>query len=270
MTTYRTYLRTGASRVRCTVCASVGLWLTGVLWIALLLVLPGCDRATDAGTDGYTYLETASPHGTGKVYMGREIARMMDTTAAEHLDRPAREVQEMPRLVLEALPLTPASVVADIGAGTGYFTLRIAERVPDGQVFAVDIQEALLAQVHARATAAGLTHVTPVQGAVDDPRLPTDSIDVALIVDAYNEFSHPREMMQAIRRALRPGGQLVVVEFRGEDETVPLPDLHRMTEAQLRRELEAVGFRWRETRDMLPQQHYLVFDSPAEGRSTTN
>ncbi|NBB99741.1 MAG: methyltransferase domain-containing protein, partial [Bacteroidetes bacterium] len=153
---------------------------------------------------------------------------------------------------------------------TGYFTLRIAERVPEGQVFAVDVQEPLLKQLQARANAAGLTQVTPVRGAADDPRLPADSIDVALIVDAYNEFSHPREMMQAIRRALRPGGQLVVVEFRGEDATVPLPDLHRMAEAQLRRELEAVGFRWRETRDMLPQQHYLVFDSPADGRSRTN
>lgn len=270
MTTHRAHPRAVAPRFACVARRPVGLWLTGLLLGVLLGLLPGCDRAEDPNADGYTHLEGPSPHGTGKLYMGREIARMMDTTAAERLHRPARAVQELPRLVLEALPLTSSSVVADIGAGTGYFTLRIAERVPDGQVFAVDVQEALLEELQARATAADLTHVTPVRGAVDDPRLPADSIDVALIVDAYNEFSHPREMMQAIRQALRPGGQLVVVEFRGEDETVPLPDLHRMTEAQLRREIEAAGLRWRETRDILPQQHYLVFEVPAEEGSTTN
>lgn len=268
MTPFRALVGAAALPLACVARRRVSLWRTGLLLGVLLAVL-GCDRAADPNADGYTYLEVPSPHGTGKVYMGREIARMMDTAAAERLDRPAREVQELPRLVLEALPLTPVSVVADIGAGTGYFTLRIAERVPEGQVFAVDVQEPLLEQLQARANAAGLTQVTPVHGAADDPRLPADSIDVALIVDAYQEFSHPREMMQAIRQALRPGGQLVVVEFRGEDETIPLPDLHRMTEAQLRREIEAAGLRWRETRDMLPQQHYLVFEGAAEERSTT-
>jgi len=241
----------------------VGVWLLSVLLIGGMLAT-ACDRAGDGEADGYTYLDEPSPHGTGKVYMGREIARTMDTEAAERLDRPSREVQEMPRLVLEALPLMPGSVVADIGAGTGFFTLRIAERVPEGHVFAVDIQQSLLQRIAERAAVRGFTHVTTVHGALDDPHLPADSIDVALMVDAYNEFSHPREMAKRIRKALRPGGQLIVVEFRGEDATVPLPDLHRMTEAQLRRELEAAGFRWRETRDMLPQQHYLVFEVAEE------
>lgn len=244
-----------------------------VLLLALL-ALTGCgaDRATvarqpdataEADTSGvYTYVR-ASRDGTGKVYMGREIAEVMGHLGAAWLERPDRERTELPERVVDSLRLAPDDVVADIGAGTGYFAFRIAERVPEGGVYAVDIQPEMLDIVDARAEAEGFENVVAVQGSVDDPSLPDESVDVALIVDAYHEFSHPREMMEAIVRALRPGGRVVLIEYRAEDPSVPIKPLHTMTESQVRRELEAVGLVWRSTGDFLPSQHVLVFEKPA-------
>lgn len=202
---------------------------------------------------------TPSRDGTGRFYMGREIAQVMGHRGAAWLERPERERTELPDRVVENLDLQPSDVVADIGAGTGYFTFRIAPLVPDGRVMAVDIQPEMLAILERRMEEEGVPNVAPVWGAVDDPRLQDGTVDVTLIVDAYHEFSYPREMVQSIFDATRPGGRLVLVEYRGEDDSVPIKPLHKMTEEQVRREIEAVGFEFVENRDFLPQQHFLVF-----------
>lgn len=222
-------------------------------------------RATGGAVARDTSHYTAGPasrDGTGRYYMGREIAQVMGHRGAAWLERPERAEVEQPDRVVDSLGLQPDDVVADIGAGTGYFTFRIAERVPEGGVYAVDIQPQMLDILMERAWELGFENVEPVRGDVDDPNLPEKAVDLALVVDAYHEFSHPREMMEGIVRALRPGGRIVLVEYRGEDPSVPIKPLHTMTEAQVRRELEAVGLRWVETKDFLPRQHVLVFEKP--------
>ena len=223
-------------------------------------VQPAIEGRTAADTSGFYTYQSPSRDGTGKVYMGREISHVMGHLGAAWLERPERERNELPERVVDSLRLAPDHVVADIGAGTGYFAFRIAERVPEGGVYAVDIQPEMLDIIDGRADAEGYENVVAVQGQIDDPNLPDGSVDVALIVDAYHEFSHPREMMEGLVRALVPGGRVVLIEYRGEDPAVPIKPLHKMTEAQVRRELEAVGLTWRSTGDFLPSQHFLVFE----------
>ncbi|MEQ8860484.1 MAG: class I SAM-dependent methyltransferase [Pseudomonadales bacterium] len=204
-----------------------------------------------------------SRDGTGKVYLGREISQVMGHLGAGWLERSSREREERTDLFVARLPLDPDNVVADIGAGTGYFAFPIAARVPEGRVLAVDIQPEMLTIVDQRRRERGVDNVEPVLGTVTDPNLPDAGVDLIYIVDAYHEFSHPREMGAAMYRALVPGGTLVLVEYRGEDRTVPIKPLHKMTERQARRELAAAGFVWQRTDDYLPQQHVLVFEKPA-------
>ena len=231
------------------------------LLAALALGAGGCAERP-APDDGYARID-ASPDGTGKVYLGREIARVMGHRGAAWLERPGRERSELPDRVVDALALEPEDVVADIGAGTGYFSFRLAPRVPRGRVLAVDIQPEMLDQIAFRKRLSGATNVEPVLGTLTDPKLPPDAVDLALLVDAYHEFSHPREMMEGLRKALRPGGRVVLVEYRAEDPSVRIKPLHKMTEAQVRLELEAVGFAHVETLDFLPSQHFIVFEKPA-------
>ena len=209
-----------------------------------------------------------SRDGTGKVYMGREISTVMGHRGARWLQRPSRADNEKPGLLVDSMNLAPGDVVADLGAGTGYFTFRIAPRVPDGRVFAVDIQPEMLAIMRDSIETTGIDNVTPVRGTVTDPQLPSDSIDVALMVDAYHEFSHPREMMLNLRDALVPGGRVYLVEYRKEDPSIPIKPLHKMTEAQARKEMTAVGFEWVATEDMLPRQHVMIFRNPSASAQT--
>ena len=206
----------------------------------------------------------ASADGTGRYFMGREIARVMSHRGAAWLERPDRAREERPEALLESLGLEPDDVVADLGAGTGYFTFRLAPLVPEGRVYAVDIQTEMLRIIEARAEDEGVRNVAPVLGTETSPGLRPASTGLTLVVDAYHEFSHPAEMLAAIYEATRPGGRLVLVEYRGEDDDVPIKPLHKMTEAQARREVEAAGFRFVENLDPLPMQHILVFERPAE------
>jgi ubiquinone/menaquinone biosynthesis C-methylase UbiE len=194
--------------------------------------------------------------------MGREIAQVMGHRGADWLERPDREGEEAPDLLVLELELSPTEVVADIGAGTGYFTFRLSALVPEGTVFAVDIQEEMLDTIQEKMARGGVDNVIPVMGENDDPRLPESRVDLALVVDAYHEFSHPREMMLGIYRALRPGGRVVLIEYRLEDPEVPIKRLHKMSEKQARAEMAAVGLKWVETRDFLPRQHFMVFQKP--------
>ncbi len=201
--------------------------------------------------------------------MGREIAQVMGHRGIGWLERPEREREERTDLLLDLLPLAPGDRVVDVGAGSGYFTFPIAERVaPDGRVFAVDIQPEMLERIEATARETGAANVVPVEGAVDDLQLPAEAVgtvDLALMVDAYHEFSHPREMLASIASALRPGGLVVLVEYRAEDPDVPIKPLHKMSEAQVRRELWASGLEFVKNDASLPQQHVLIFRKSGPG-----
>jgi len=201
--------------------------------------------------------------GSGRTYMGREISEVMGHFGIGWLERPEREREERTDLLVEALALRPDDEVADVGAGSGYFSFRIAPIVKDGTVFATDIQQEMLDVVMERALELDARNVEPVLGRIDDAGLAPSSIDVALMVDAYHEFSHPHEMMRSIRAALRPGGRVVLVEYRLEDPTVPIKLRHRMSEAQARLEMDAMGLEFVENVAVLPQQHVLVFRKPA-------
>lgn len=208
----------------------------------------------------YEFRAIHDPNGIGKFYMGREIARVMGHEAADWLERPEREREEAPSRAVEALELRDGMVVADIGAGTGYYALRIAPRVaPRGRVLAVDIQQEMLELLSARAKQNGVPNVVPILGEVADPRLPADSVDLVLMVDVYHELEYPYEMMQALKRALKPDGRLVLIEFRAEDPRVPIKEVHKLSEAQAKKEMEAAGFLWEKTDARLPWQHILFF-----------
>jgi len=205
----------------------------------------------------------ASRDGIGKFFHDREIAQVMGHEGAAWLERPGREREERTDVVLKLLELAPDSDVADLGAGTGYFSFPMGRLAPKGTIYAVDIQDEMLAVVRDLARRKGVTNVVAHRGEIDDAKLPPASVDVVLIVDAYHEFSHPAEMLRSIRTALRPGGRLVLVEYRAEDPEVPIKPLHKMSERQARRELEASGFEFVRNDDTLPQQHFLVFRVPA-------
>lgn len=244
-------------------CGAAGCLLLITAWL-----VSGCDRTeeaavhADAEEDVYVESEPASDEGTGRFYMGREIAEIAGIGREEWLDRPERETNELPNRVIRALELEDDHIVADIGAGTGYFTFRLAPQVPEGKVFAVDIEEEMLEIIAERAAERGIENVEPVLGTVRNPALPPESVDVALIVFTYTQFSHPREMMLNISRALKPGGRVVLVEYRGEDPTIPAAPVYKITDEQARREMTAAGLEWRETRDILPQHHFIVFQKP--------
>jgi ubiquinone/menaquinone biosynthesis C-methylase UbiE len=233
-------------------------WLAAVL---VSLAAPLAPAAKVAGEDVYVQREP-SRDGTGKYYMGREIARVMGHRGADWLERSSREGEEAPDVLVRELELSPADVVADIGAGTGYFTFRLSPLVPDGTVFAVDIQEEMLDIIEEKMARAGVDNVFPVLGEIDDPRLPDGGVDLVLLVDSYHEFSHPMEMMRGIYRALRPGGRVVLIEYRLEDPDVPIKRLHKMSQEQAKAEMAAAGLQWVETRDILPRQHFMVFQKP--------
>lgn len=223
--------------------------------------------ATAAAEEPAYTSKDPSRDGTGKVYMGREIAQTVSSHAISWLERRDREGEERPTLVVENLGLGPGDVVADIGAGSGYFTFLMAPLVPQGKVLAVDIQQEMLDFVEGRKKLKKIGNVETLLGTIEDTRLPEGEVDLVLMVDAYHEFSHPVEMMRSIVRGLAPGGRVVFIEYRGEDPTVPIKPLHKMTVKQIRREMEVVGLELAEVRDFLPIQHFLVFrktaDSPA-------
>jgi precorrin-6B methylase 2 len=213
------------------------------------------------GSTAYRYKQP-SQDGIGKVYMGREIAQVMGHEGAYWLERPSRELQEHPQRVVDSLDLDPDAIVADIGAGSGYMTQRLAQAVPSGKVFAVDVQPEMIDLLNQRIAEETLTVVEPVVGTTADPQLPPESIDLALMVDAYHEFEYPREMLEHLWTALRPGGQVVLAEYRAENPLVMIKRLHKMSEAQVKRELTTVGFKWLKTEESLPQQHLLFFTKP--------
>ncbi len=191
---------------------------------------------------------------------GRRYAGVMSADGAPWLTRPERESEEHPDEALKAIGVAPGSSAADIGAGSGYMTIRMARLVgPSGKVYAVDIQQRMLDLLAQNLKSRKITNVEPVLGAVDDPKLPAAAVDLVLLVDVYHEFSEPQSMLRHIRESLKPDGRLVLLEYRGEDPAVPIRPEHKMTVAQVKAELEPEGYRLDEVKENLPRQHILIF-----------
>lgn len=233
-----------------------------IITIALFLMVATAAGSTQAAESTYERYTHAMPSrdGIGKFYLGREISQVMGHRGAAWLERQSRVIDEAPNAAVQAMQLKPDAAVADIGAGTGYFSFRLAAQVPQGRVYAVDIQPEMLDIIRKRIERRSVDNVTAVIGKVDDPMLPAEAIDAVLLVDAYHEFAYPFEMMRGIVRALRPGGRVFLIEYRGEDASIPIKRLHKMTQQQAIREMQAVGLEWVETRDFLPTQHFMVFE----------
>jgi ubiquinone/menaquinone biosynthesis C-methylase UbiE len=194
---------------------------------------------------------------------GRVFALPMGVQGAPWLDRREREDEEATDLAMRLLRVQRGSTVADVGAGSGYYTIRLARAVGnEGKVFAVDIQPGMLELLQKAVSRERLTNVVPVLGTVDDPKLPAGSLDLILMVDVYHEFSQPQIMLQRMKDALKPGGRLVLLEYRAEDPDVPIRPEHKMTKAQVKLEVEHEGFRQQRVYDDLPWQHLIVFTRP--------
>jgi len=207
----------------------------------------------------YTY-KSGTPDGKGKFYKGREIARVMSFEAADWLERDSRQQEENTALAISKLPLTKNSVVADIGAGTGYYTFRIAKKVPAGKVYAVEIQDDAIKYLKEKSRELSQNNVIVVKGGEKSPNLPEGAIDLAIMVDVYHELYFPHEMLQAIRNSLKPHGKLLLLEYRAEDPKVEIKQLHKMSVVQVNKELTANGFHLVTDGEFMPIQHFLVFE----------
>jgi ubiquinone/menaquinone biosynthesis C-methylase UbiE len=206
---------------------------------------------------------TPSRDGTGKRYMGREIAGVMGWEGAQWLERASRAREERPELLLRELPLTPGMTVADIGAGTGYYTWQLAKQVgPGGRVYAVDVQPEMIRMLDSQMAKRGVRNVVSVLGGDTTVKLPPASVDLAVMVDVYHELAYPSEVLDSIVGALKPGGRVVFVEYRAEDPAVAIKPLHKMSESQVRREATAHGLKWERSIESLPIQHAIVFRKP--------
>jgi ubiquinone/menaquinone biosynthesis C-methylase UbiE len=206
----------------------------------------------------YSYRQP-SFDGTGKYYMGREIAQVMGHQGADWLERPDRATEEQPQKMIAALGLKSTDVVADIGAGTGYISQLIARQVPKGKVLAVDVQPEMIALLKQRIAKSKITNIQTQLGTEQSPELPAASIDLAIMVDAYHEFSYPHEMMAGIASALKPGGRVVLAEYRGEDPQVFIKPHHKTTQKQIQQEMKDLGLKLLKNENVLPQQHLLFF-----------
>jgi len=191
---------------------------------------------------------------------GRRFAPVMGWQGADWLERNERVDEEEPDVAIEVLKIAKGASVADIGAGSGYMTVRLAKRVgPTGTVYANDVQPQMLEMLRRRLEKEKIANVTLVQGAVDDPKLPPASVELELMVDVYHELSQPQAMLRGLRQALKPGGRLVLLEYRKEDPSIPIRLEHKMTVAEAKMEVEAEGFTLSKVDESLPRQHILIF-----------
>jgi SAM-dependent methyltransferase len=214
-----------------------------------------------AGAPTVRYVQGApSADGIGKRYQGREIAHVMGWQAAPWLEREEREQEERTSVLIGELGLKPGMIIADVGAGSGYLSRHMSPRtMPGGRVIAVDIQPEMLALLAKSARDPRYSNIEPLRGSVDDTHLPVGSIDLAIMVDVYHELEYPYEVLESIVRALKPGGRVAFVEYRGEDASVPIKALHKMTEQQIRLEAGQHALDWERTSRRLPWQHLVVF-----------
>lgn len=220
----------------------------------------GCSPILGQSSSDTLYtVKSGDPFGTGKWYMGREIAHVMGFHGLEWLERPEREKEEKTSKLIKNLDLQPTDVVADIGAGSGYHVFRMAPLLSKGKVYAVDIQQEMLNVMGAKIAADGLANVELVKGDESSANLPPNTIDKVLMVDVYHEFSFPREMLASMHLALKDQGRIYLIEYRREDDWIPIKAVHKMTETQAAKELESSGFVLEKNMGNLPWQHCMVF-----------
>lgn len=211
------------------------------------VIVPACNIAQQK-SDGLTQTDTVYKYGektaggTGKYYMGREIAHMIGPGGIGWLQRDDRQKEENTALAIEKMNLSASAVVADIGAGSGYYSFKIAKKTPHGKVYAVDVQDEMIAALKKQKSALNDKVVEIIKGDSVSPHLPDHSVDLAIMVDVYHELEYPHEMLQAIKKSLKPGGKLLLIEYKGEDPALRIKKLHKMTVAQMNKEMEANGF----------------------------
>ena len=231
--------------------------------IMLLFILgfaPNAISQQGSNSAGSYTFKTPDRDGTGKVYMGREISKVMNFMGMSWLERSTRNQEENTDLAIKKLPIDEASVVADIGAGSGFYTFRIAKRVPKGKVYAVEIQDSAIKYLKEKSGELGFDNVITVKGSEKSPQLPENSIDLAIMVDVYHELLYPHEVLQEIKKSLKHDGKLLLIEYRGEDPEVYIKPLHKMTVAQVTKELTANGFKMVQNGQFMNIQHFLVFE----------
>ncbi len=204
-------------------------------------------------------IKKGDPNGIGKWYMGREIAHVMGYQGMGWLERPEREAEEKTTALIKNLAIHPEDKIADIGAGSGYHVFRMAPLAAKGKIYAVDIQPEMLEVIERRKKTMAIDNIELIPGDEKSVNLPENSVDKVLMVDVYHEFSFPAEIMESIKRALRPGGKVYLIEYRGEDESIPIKKLHKMTVNQAVKEMKAVGFNLESNLSNLPRQHCMVF-----------
>lgn len=230
------------------------------IWLVLLLA-GTLSAFGQTQTSQYTY-KNGDRYGTGKWYMGREIAHVMGYQAMSWLDRPEREQEEETSKLVRNMDIQSTDVIADIGAGSGYHVFKMARKAKKGRIYAVDIQQEMLDEVQRKRSKRQKEQIQTVLGSEKSINLPDAVLDKVLIVDVYHEMSYPEEMLASIYQAMKPGGELFLIEYRAEDPLVPIKEVHKMTEAQAVKELSASGFQLKENIDNLPWQHCMVFLKP--------
>lgn len=233
-----------------------------------LLLLISCQAQQKTSTQSEKKIEPDTSHysytsenndGIGKWYMGREISHIMGHLGASWLERTEREQEERTDLLIQSLEVKPTDVILDVGAGTGYFSFRLAPLVPEGKVIAEDIQQEMLDLIEAKNIELKVANIETRLGTITDPKVEDSSIDLVLIVDVYHEISHPYEMMKAIVKGMKSGGRLALVEYKAEDPMVPIKRLHKMSLAQSQKEMAAAGLTFVENKEVLPRQHLMIF-----------
>jgi len=230
----------------------------------LLIVLPlfffGLSGEVASQSSNNYSQRAPSRDGIGKIYMGREISHVMGFHGVAWLERESRSEEENTQLTIANLPISENSKVADVGAGSGFYTFRIAAKVPAGKVYAVDIQQEALNYIKNKATERKVDNVITVLGTEKTPNLPENTLDLVIMVDVYHELAFPKEMLQNIKKSLKPTGKLLLIEYRGEDPKVAIKPLHKMTVQQVKKELHANGFKLSTNGQFLNIQHFLVFE----------
>ncbi len=233
----------------------------------LSIGLAGCTQPVPGQTGtqvGRAEDGTKRPLQVGKLIKKRRIAPVMSVAHADWLTRPERDEEEQPDRVVEALKIPKGATVVDLGAGVGYFTLRLAKHVgPTGRVLAVDIQQGMLDRLAANLDGKSINNVESILASADNPGLPLGEVDLVLVVDVYHELAHPEKTLEHVRRSLKPGGRVVLIEYRKEDPTIPIHPLHKMTVEEVRGELEPMGFRLADLFEFLPRQHIFIFQDAA-------
>lgn len=232
--------------------------LTGVPVLIGLLFICSCNAQTKDSEEDYVYKQ-GDPNGIGKWYMGREIAHVMGFQGINWLERPEREQEENTSILLKNMDINPTDIIADIGAGSGYHVFKMAPMANKGTIYAVDIQDEMLEALRTKKKVQNIQNIKIVKGGEKSVNLPENSVDKILMVDVYHEFNYPKEMISSIKKALKPKGELFLIEYRGEDRTVPIKELHKMTEAQAVKEMKAAGLSLKKNKDNLPWQHSMVF-----------